>query len=396
MRILQVCYKPPFPATDGGAMSMNSLTTGLLNRGQQVKVVSFHSKKHPCNIEAMPQDYLEKTGFETVFVDLDIKLFPAIEAMLCGESYHVKRFINQAMKDKLRDVLTRQEFDIVQMESIFLTPYVPLVRKYSNAKVVLRSPNVENKIWQRTYKATKNPFKRFYLKHLYLTLEHYERERINDYDAIFPLTATDAEYFIRNGCRRLCKPIAVGIDTPEILPDVLEEPNSIFHIGSMNWVPNEQGIRWFLKSCWKSVKAASPQVKAYFAGRNMPDWLLNTHEKDVFVVGEVDDSIRFMTSKQIMVVPLLSGSGIRIKIIEAMSIGKTVIATTIAAEGLMYENGKNIIIADTPQEFAIAVKRCLEDSSYAKEIGFQAAQLIATRYNTDEIAKEISAYYEQL
>ena len=103
-----------------------------------------------------------------------------------------------------------------------------------------------------------------------------------------------------------------------------------------------------------------------------------------------------MTSKQIMVVPLLSGSGIRIKIIEAMSIGKTVIATTIAAEGLMYENGKNIIIADTPQEFAIAVKRCLDDSSYAKEIGFQAAQLIATRYNTDEIAKEISAYYEQL
>ncbi|MCI7407145.1 MAG: glycosyltransferase family 4 protein [Candidatus Onthomorpha sp.] len=396
MRILQVCYKPPFPATDGGAMGMNSLTTGLLNRGHQVKVVSFHSKKHPCNIEAMPQDYLEKTGFETVFVDLDIKLFPAIEAMLCGESYHVKRFINQAMKDKLRDVLTRQEFDIVQMESIFLTPYVPLVRKYSNAKVVLRSPNVENKIWQRTYKATKNPFKRFYLKHLYLTLEHYERERINDYDAIFPVTATDAEYFIQNGCRRLCKPIAVGIDTPEILPDVLEEPNSIFHIGSMNWVPNEQGIRWFLKSCWKSVKAASPQVKAYFAGRNMPDWLLNTHKKDVFVVGEVDDSIRFMTSKQIMVVPLLSGSGIRIKIIEAMSIGKTVIATTIAAEGLMYENGKNIIIADTPQEFAIAVKRCLDDSSYAKEIGFQAAQLIATRYNTDEIAKEISAYYEQL
>lgn len=375
---------------------MNSLTTGLLNMGHQVKVVSFHSKKHPCNIDALPQDYLEKTGFETVFVDLDVKLFPAIEAMLCGESYHVKRFINQAMKDKLRDVLTRQEFDIIQMESIFLTPYVPLVRKYSNAKVVLRSPNVENKIWQRTYKATKNPFKRFYLKHLYLTLEHYEKERINDYDAIFPVTATDAEYFIQNGCRRLCKPIAVGIDTPEILPDVLEEQNSIFHIGSMNWVPNEQGIKWFLKSCWKSVKAASPQVKAYFAGRNMPDWLLNTQEKDVFVVGEVDDSIRFMTSKQIMVVPLLSGSGIRIKIIEAMSIGKTVIATTIAAEGLMYENGKNIIIADTPQEFAIAVKRCLDDSSYAKEIGFQAAQLIATRYNTDEIAKEISAYYEQL
>ena len=396
MKILQICYKPPFPATDGGAMGMNSLTEGLLNMGHSVKVLAFHSKKHPCNIATMPKDYIERTSFETVFVDLDIKLIPAMEAFLLGESYHVKRFISTAMKTKIAEILKREEFDIIQMESIFLTPYLPLVRSLSKAKVVLRSPNVENKIWKRTYKATKNPFKRYYLKHLSLTLANYEKQKVNDYDAIFPVTETDAEYFVENGCRRLCKAVAVGMDTPEILPDVLEEENTIFHIGSMNWFPNVQGIKWFLDECWRSVKAASPQVKAYFAGRNMPDWLLNYDEKDIHIVGEVDDSIRFMTSKQIMVVPLLSGSGIRIKIIEAMSIGKTVIATTIAAEGLMYEDGKNILIADTPKEFADAVKKCLEDPAYAKEIGKCAARLIATKYNTDNIAKEISRYYKEL
>lgn len=396
MKILQVCYKPPFPALDGGSMGMHSMTEGLLNEGHQVKIVSFHSKKHPCNVDALPEDYREKTRFETVFVDLDVKPIPAFEAWLTGESYHVKRFINKAMRDKLTEVLKKETFDIVQMESIFLTPYVPTVRKLSKAKVVLRSPNVENKIWRRVSRSTANPFKRYYIKHLSLTLEHYEKERMNDYDAIFPVTDTDAEYFIANGARHLCKPIAVGIDTPEILPDVLEEENTIFHIGSMDWFPNLQGIKWFLDECWAEVKAASPQVKAYFAGRHTPDWMMNQDQKDVFFVGEVDDSIRFMTSKQIMVVPLLSGSGIRIKIIEAMSIGKTVIATTIAAEGLMYENGKNILIADTPQQFAEAVKKCLDNPDYAKQIGENAARLIATKYNTAVIAKEITSYYEQL
>lgn len=396
MKILQICYKPPFPATDGGAMGMNSMTRGLLNMGHKVKVLSFHSKKHPCKLENLPQEYKDETNFETVFVDLDIKPLPALTAWLTGESYHVKRFINQQMKNKLAEILRTEEFDIVQMESIFLTPYVPLVRKLSKAKIVLRSPNVENMIWKRTYKATKNPLKRYYLKHLALTLEYYEKENINQYDAIFPVTDVDASYFIENGYRKLCKAVAVGIETPEFIPDVLEEENSIFHIGSMNWFPNEQGIKWFLDSCWKAVKSASPNVKAYFAGRNMPDWLLENDMKDVNIVGEVDDSVRFMTSKQIMVVPLLSGSGIRIKIIEAMSIGKPVIATTIAAEGLMYENGKNIIIADTPEEFALAVKHCLENPEYCNEIGYQASQLIATKYDVNNIAKEITSYYEQI
>ncbi len=396
MKILQICYKPPFPASDGGAMGMNSMTEGLINVGHEVKILSFHSKKHPCNPDPLPKDYKEKTRVETVFVDLDIKPIPAFEAWLTGESYHVKRFINKQMREKLSEILKQETFDVVQMESLFLTPYLPTVRKYSKAKVVLRAPNVENKIWKRAAKATRNPLKRYYLKHLALTLEHYEHSKLNDYDAIFPVTQTDADYFMANGCRRLCKPVAVGITTPEILPDVLVEQNSLFHIGSMDWFPNIQGVKWFLESCWQRIKSASPQAKVYFAGRNTPQWLKAKQGNDAFIVGEVEDSIRFMTSKQIMVVPLLSGSGIRIKIIEAMSIGKCVIATTIAAEGLMYENGKNILIADTPEEFAVAVKRCLDKPSFAREIGLQAAQLIAEKYNTDNIARQITSYYTQL
>ncbi len=396
MKILQFCYKPPYPALDGGSMGMHYVTEGLINNGHQVKVLSFHSKKHPCKVEKLPEEYVEKTQFETVFVDLDIKILPALVAYLCGESYHVKRFINDAMKRKLVEILKKEEFDIIQVESIFLTPYLPLMRKYSKAKIVLRAPNIENKIWWRIYKATKNPFKKSYIKHLALTLEYYENSHINDYDAVSPVTDVDAQYFIEHGLRKVCKAIPFGMNTPELISDVLQEKDTIFHIGSMNWHPNEQGIKWFLEECWSKVKEQSPQVKAYFAGRYMPQWLLNTEMEDVNIVGEVADSIHFMTSKQIMVVPLLSGSGIRIKIIEAMSIGKTVIATTIAAEGIMYEDKKNIIIANTPEEFAAAVKFCLDNPEECKAIGNEAYKLIAEQYNNDNIVKQLVSLYEQV
>jgi glycosyltransferase involved in cell wall biosynthesis len=396
MKILQFCYKPPFPALDGGSMGMHYVTEGLINNGHEVKVLSFHSKKHPCRVDKLPVEYVEKTKFETVFVDLDIKPIPALVAYLCGESYHVKRFINEQMKRKLVEILKAEDFDIIQVESIFLTPYLPIMRRFSNAKIVLRAPNIEHKIWERIYKATKTPFKRGYIKHLALTLKYYELNHINDYDAVSPVTEFDAEYFRENGLRKKCKGIPFGMNPPELLSDVLEEKNTIFHIGSMNWHPNEQGIKWFLEECWDKIRQTTPNVQAYFAGRYMPNWLKNTSIEGVHIVGEVEDSIRFMTSKQIMVVPLLSGSGIRIKIIEAMSIGKTVIATTIAAEGIMYEDGKNIIIANSAEEFASAVKYCVENPDKCKSIGDEAYKLIAERYSNDQVVNQLVTLYKEI
>jgi glycosyltransferase involved in cell wall biosynthesis len=396
MKILQFCYKPPFPALDGGSMGMHYVTEGLINNGHEVKVLSFHSKKHPCRVDKLPVEYVEKTKFETVFVDLDIKPIPALVAYLCGESYHVKRFINEQMKRKLVEILKAEDFDIIQVESIFLTPYLPIMRRFSNAKIVLRAPNIEHKIWERIYKATKTPFKRGYIKHLALTLKYYELNHINDYDAVSPVTEVDAEYFRENGLRKKCKGIPFGMNPPELLSDVLEEKNTIFHIGSMNWHPNEQGIKWFLEECWDKIRQTIPNVQAYFAGRYMPNWLKNTSIEGVHIVGEVEDSIRFMTSKQIMVVPLLSGSGIRIKIIEAMSIGKTVIATTIAAEGIMYEDGKNIIIANSAEEFASAVKYCVENPDKCKSIGDEAYKLIAERYSNDQVVNQLVTLYKEI
>ncbi|MDR1848281.1 MAG: glycosyltransferase family 4 protein [Bacteroidales bacterium] len=396
MKVLQICYKPPFPPSDGGAMGMNGVTEGLLNTGNEVKIITFFSEKHPFNLSDLPKEYIERTSVEGVFVDLSIKPLDAFICWLTGESYHVKRFISRVMSDKIREVLQNETFDVVQMESILLSPYISVVRKYSKARLVLHAPNVEHLIWQRIARGTKNIFKKHYLKHLSLTLRVYELENINRYDAVYPATTKDADYFKANGCRRPCVAVPVGLPQPDIMHDVLPVENTLFHIGSMNYVPNVQGIEWFLKSVWQNVLSLSPKAKLVLAGRSMPLWLRDYKGENVEIVGEVADSTLFMLHNSIMIVPLLSGSGVRIKIIEAMGLGKCVIATAIAAEGIPYSNNENIIIADTPQEFAFAVAKCLSDKAFRTMIETNAAKLIAEHYNINTIAQQLVTLYQSI
>ena len=394
MKVLQLCNKPPYPPVDGGTMAMNSITQGLLSRGCEVKVLTVETDKHPVRKERVTDDYRAKTAMESVFVDLSVRPLPALFAMLCGESYHVKRYVNEVFAAKLRTILEGEEFDVVHVESIFLTPYVPLIRKYSKAKVMLRAHNVEHLIWKRVAQSCTNPLKRWYLKHLSLTLRVYELEHINDYDGIVCITKNDADYFRENGCRKPVTVIPFGVE-PEDVPQVEAEPDSLFHIGAMDWLPNQESIRWLLEEVWPVVHREVPRAKLYLAGRKMPECWMKAHIEGVSVVGEVPDAMYFIGSKKINVVPLLSGSGIRVKIIEAMSVGKTVITTTVGAQGIDYTDGENLLIANTPQEFAQQIKRCLDDDDFCHRVGAAAERLIAEQYNEGKLADKLLKFYNE-
>lgn len=395
MKVLQLCNKPPYPPVDGGTLAMNSITQGLLAQGHEVRVLSMYSDKHPVRKAQMDPQYIEKTRFESVYVDLSIRPIPALVALLCGESYHVKRFESKDFERKLIETLKSETFDVVHLESIFLGPCVETIRKYSKAPIVLRAHNVEHRIWQRVAEGTRNPLKRWYLKYLALALSAYERERANRFDGIACITDTDAECFRQMGCRKPTLNLPFGI-TPESVDNVQVEENSLFHLGSMDWMPNLEGVRWFLDEVWPKVHSEVPTARLYLAGRKMPESLLKAQYDGVKIVGEVPDAVYFIGSKQINVVPLLSGSGIRVKIIEAMSVGKTVITTSVGAEGIHYVDGEHLLIADTPDDFVRQIKRCIDDKEYCRRVGQNAYNLIATEYSTDALALKLADFYQQL
>lgn len=395
MKVLQLCNKPPYPPVDGGTLAMNSITQGLLAAGCEVRVLSICSDKHPVRKDRMTQEYCDATRFEAVYVDLGIHPLDAAVALLCGDSYHVKRFESKDFAARLREVLQEETFDIIHVESLFLTPYLPLIRKYSKAPVLLRAHNVEHLIWQRIAKSERNPFRRWYLKKLALALRAYECKHLNAYDGVVSITDNDARLLREMGCRKPIVAIPFGI-SPESLENVEVEPNSLFHLGSMDWMPNLEGIQWFLDNVWPKVHEAMPQLTLYLAGRKMPDDLMRLDMEGVKVVGEVPDAMYFIATKQINVVPLLSGSGIRVKIIEAMSAGKTVIATTIGAEGIAYTEGRDLLVADTPEQFVQQIRRCVDDPDFCQSVGRSAYRLIAEEYSNERLTQKMLDFYKHI
>ena len=395
MNVLQICNKPPYPPVDGGTMAMNSVTQGLLREGCEVKVLAVETDKHPVDEAKMSADYRESTHFEAEYVDLGIKPLEAGAAMLCGESYHVRRYRSEAFARRLHNILEQEEFDVIHMESPFLTPYVPLIRSLSKAKIVLRAHNVENLIWKRVAESTPHGLKRWYLKHLSLTLRAYELEHINDYDGVVCITRNDAEYFKQNGCRRPVTAIPFGVESDDAA-SVAVEPGSLFHIGAMDWMPNRESIEWLLKEVWPVVHREVPQAHLYLAGRKMPERWMQAKIEGVSVVGEVPDAGYFIAGKQINVVPLRSGSGIRVKIIEAMAAGKAVVTTTVGAQGIEYTDGENLLIADTPEQFAQQIKRLVEDQDYCARVGMAAARLVAEQYDVKKLTDRLLRFYEEI
>lgn len=396
MNILMLCNKSPYPPSEGGPMAMNSIVNGLTEVGHKVKILAVNSEKYHIKEEDIPKSYKKKTDIELVDVDLRIKLTEAFKNLFTDKSYHVERFISDDFKNKLVEILSKEKYDIVQLEMIYMAPYIETIREHSDAKIVLRAHNVEHLIWERIAKKTKFLPKRWYINHLVRTLKKYELEAINKVDGIAAITYRDAAFF-RGETAVPVIDIPFGVNPEDFTPsfEVKEKP-SLYHIGSMNWMPNDEGIYWFLKNVWDKVARREPDVVLNLAGRHMPKWLTKLKKKNVNVLGEVPDAKEFIKNNDIAVVPLLSGSGIRIKIIESMAMGRTVVTTMVGAEGIQYSEYENIIIADSPAKMVEVICKLLRDPMDAKRIGKNARRLVEDLYDNKKIIDRLLIFYDEI
>ena len=396
MNILMLCNKSPYPAGEGGPMAMNSIVKGLINAGHNVKVLAVNSEKYHIKEEDIPKSYKKETNIELVDVDLRIKPIAAFKNLFTDKSYHVERFISDNFKNKLVEILKNNKYDIVQLEMIYMAPYIETIREHSDATIVLRAHNVEHLIWDRIAKKTKFPPKRWYLNHLVRTLKKYEMDVINKVDGIAAITYRDATFF-RGETAVPVIDIPFGVNPDEFKPayEVKDNP-TLYHIGSMNWMPNEEGIRWFLNNVWDKVAKRNPDLQLNLAGRNMPKWLLRLKKKNVNIVGEVPDAKEFVKNNDIAVVPLLSGSGIRIKIIESMAMGKTVVTTMVGAEGIQYSEYENIIIADSPSKMVEVICKIVKEPDEAQRIGCNARRLVEDIYDNRKIIERLLMFYDEI
>lgn len=393
MKVLQLCLKPPVPAVDGGCKAMNNITQGLLNLGVNVKILTLSTHKHPFQKEKLNKNYIKNTAIESVFIDTQIKIKDAFLNLFSSNSYNIERFYNRDFEKLIIKTLKENNFDVVLFESLYVTPYTEIVKKNSKAKLVYRSHNIEYEIWKRNATLEKGA-KKQYLNLLAKRLKKYEKNILNKFDGIAAITEKDKQELKKIGAEKV-EVFPFGINTKDYTPMKSQNQN-LFYIGSMDWAPNINGVKWFLDMVWPKLIKKQPELKFYLAGRKMPKWLLNYKQQGINVIGEVESANDFINQNQIMIVPLFAGSGMRIKIIEAMALGKMVIATSIALEGIKCKHQKNVIVANNQKEFSDAILYYTSNINEQEKIAKAGLDLVQSNYDNQVIVNNLVEFFNQI
>jgi len=397
LKILQICHRVPYPAIDGGNIAMMNMALALIESGNELSQFNLNTSKHFVDPESIPVDLRNQLHFHSSTIDTKIKIHELVKNLFTRESYNIVRFYSKNVEQELTDALRKTSFDIVQLETLYAAPYISCIRKNSTAKIVLRAHNVEHIIWERLITKERNLLKKYYLKLLAFRLKKYEVETLGNIDALLPITAVDETIFHRLHFKGPMLTVPVSIDIRDYHFDVNEKPDlCLFHLGSMDWMPNLEAVEWFLEKCWPSLNKHYPDLKLFLAGRSFPEEIIKANHPNVICEGRIEDAHAYMKKKQIMIVPLHSGSGMRVKIIQGMALGKTIISTSIGAEGIPATHEKEILIADTPEKFVSTIETCINNYQRCIQIGANARKFVEDHYSNSAVGRQLGIFYKAL
>ncbi len=413
MHVLQVCYRVPYPPHDGGAIGVYEIIRGVSEAGHQVTVLAVNTPKHH-----QPPTALDHLGpnVRMITVDVDTRLSPwkALRNLVgSGPAYgfgalpyNVERFVSPAFEARLAGLLRHEQFDVVHFDSTFVAWYAGFVKQERQAgrlpagpPLVLRAHNVEYVIWARLAEREHNPLKKWYLQHLAERIKRFETWMLGQFDAIAAITAEDEA---RLNELDTTPPIAIvpaPANVSRFRPDPMRvpQPRSLFMLGSLNWLPNLEGVEWFLREVWPQAHREMPELTVHIAGTHPPAHLTSRPEgqDNVFIHGFVESAPDFMRSYDLMLVPLLSGGGMRIKIVEGMALGKAILSTTIGAEGIEAQNDAEILLRDGADAWLQTLRAYYHGQLPLADIGAAAARTAQALYSTEAVAQGFVALYQQ-
>ncbi len=310
--------------------------------------------------------------------------------------YAISKYESKAMRRKILELTADNSFDVVICD--FLAPAVNLPRNLSCATVLFQH-NVEAMIWKRHSEVQSNPVKRAYLQGQWRQMQAFEGVMCRRFDHVIAVSREDSEMMRREYNVTAIDDVPTGVDTDFFRPrrgETRDAHNLVF-TGSMDWLPNEDAIQYFTNQILPLIKQSIPDVTLTVVGRNPYPALLELSKKDpsIIVTGRVDDVRPYMERAAAYIVPLRIGGGTRLKIFEAMAMEKPLISTTVGAEGLPVRNKAELLLADSPADFAAAVVRVLTDDEFAFHLGRRAAKLVREQFGWNRVADRFAEICEK-
>ena len=397
MRILQLSNKAPYPANDGSSIAIYNLAEGLADNGVELHLLTINTKKHFKPDELVPDPFKEKTHYTSVYQNTDTSAAGAFVNLFSGQSYFVSRFFFKAFEIQIVRRLKAHAFDIVQIEGVFLATYIPVIRRHSKARIVIRAHNLEHQIWERHLAAERNPLKKMYLGLQNKRLKHFELDAFSNADAIVTITDADRKNILELVPHRSVYTCVTGINLGSYRKvEAPSHPGTLFHFASMDWMPNVEAVNWLLEHVWPEVLKQIPNARLVLAGKHMPEKFKRRGNQNLMVTEHVNSSAEFYKTYDIMLVPLFSGSGLRIKLVEGLAYGKAIITTRIGAEGISYTDHKDLVIADDAETFTAAIVSLLKDPGRKQELQMHARLLAEQYFDYKKTAADLLVFYRQL
>lgn len=370
---------------------MRSLLTCLIEEGLEIKHLCVSTDKHPFEAENYPEQIRNTTQAEGIFIDTRVRLFGALPYLWKRGSYNIDRFQSPQMSDRILSLMTGSTFDLVLLESLFLCPYVDLIRNQFNGKIFIRTHNVESDIWFDLARENQGFFKKRLLLKLAKDLRQYEISALPKADGLLTITDRDKDRFLELGIRIPSTTIPVNVACGEPL---LPVPNRLFHIGAMDWAPNKKAVLNLIR-IFPAIRREIPGTELHIAGRHAQKILQNVSIEGITVHDFVENAGEFMRSCGLLAAPIDSGSGVRIKILEAFANGIPVVTTPTGALGLETLENRCLLICRNDDEFVKACVSLIQSEETRSTLGATAQAYIKSEHSVENIRKKLREFFER-
>lgn len=396
MNILVVSHTFPYPPNEGIKLPLYNLIKEF-SKTHEVSLLSF------VNIEEEKYISEIKKYVKKMFV---VKHFPSknffkrsFSVFFSKQPYCVEQFFSKIFTDKLDEMLSSATYDVIFFDFINTVIYEKFIREKYNVKKILFLHDAMSMLFYRNFLVSKNILKKYYWFNQYIKLLNFEFELQNSFDKIVVVSQKDKNWLVKksNIVSEKIEVIPNGVDinyfkTDDINFEQMKEENlSLIFRGIMNFPPNEDACIYFLTKIFPLVRKLIPEIKFYIVGPNPSHKILNIvkNDKNIIVTGYVEDIRKYISLSIVNVCPMISGSGIKNKILEPMSMGKPSVATSIAIEGIPeLKNFENILVSDEPQDFAKKIVLLIKDKDLYKKISINGRKLIEEKYNWKNIANK--------
>ena len=393
MRILQFSPRIPAPPNDGGAVYLFHIAKELANRGHELTIAALASNKHEQSPNQI-REFAELVSVPGHFKPYSISA--AIRSLLTGVPVTVQHRMAPGILKALVDTI-EGTYDVILVEGIHISVALPLLRtRFPDNPIVLRQSNVEHEILASAAEEQKDLAGRLFYRKQADLMKRFELTELPKYDAVSVISERDKSIFASYLPQLNYYVCNAGAHLPEIT-----ENRTTWHLityAHWEWHPNLRGLEWFLNRVWPKLAKTYPKLRFSIYGKGMPERIKKTYDQSTQISfeGFVEDIESVRQRGSVMVAPLFSGSGMKLKVLEAFASGLPTVTTQVGVQGIAAEDGKDVLLAKDEASFLRQISLLLENPEQAKRIGSHARELVRQKYRWSTIGKHFSHYLQHL